>query len=149
MNRVAKVGILAGAGLVIYSLFRKANAGGTLIFSSDRIYSLRLENLTPTIVFGLRVQNTSNQPFTIFSFAADIKHNNYVIGNASFFQAQTIPKNSEVILQIKVRLSLLGVVNDLINAFQTKDFTYNISVNGFANVDQLQVPVNLSYKIGV
>ena len=137
------------AGFIIYSLLRKGQAAGNLFYFPDKVYSFKFDGTTPLMVIGLRVQNTSNQYFNLNSFAANVTSNGYVVGNAYSFTPQRISPNSESIVLITLRLFTISLVQDLINAFQTKNFTQEINVAGQMNVDNLQVPVNLNYKIGL
>jgi LEA14-like dessication related protein len=142
--------LLVGAGVfLIYSLTRKSIGLSTLLFYADKVKSFRFDGLTPVMVFGLRVQNTSSQPFVLKSFAADLSSNGYLIGNASSFIQQVVPANSQVVLNIEARLMLIGIVNDIIKAFQSKDFTFDIEMQGYANVDNIQFPVTANYKVGL
>lgn len=149
MNQVTKT-IAIGAGLYLaYELVRKQIAGGTLLFTTDKIHSFKLVGATPVLTFGMRVQNTSNQDFVINSFAAQLTADNYTIGNVSFFTQQVIPANSQRILYVEARLMLIGIVNDLLRAFDTKDFQFDVRIDGYANVSGLQIPVNLKYQLGL
>lgn len=136
------------AAFIGYSLIRKGVAAGQLLWYADGIHRLQFDGATPVLTIRVRVMNTSNQRYTINAFAADVKANNTVIGNASFFTPQTIEANNQAVLLINIRLMPLSLVNDLVSAFQTKNFRFKIDVDGTANVDQLQYPVNLSYNVG-
>lgn len=147
MKAVSAVFAATGA-YILYEWLRKGTAAGNLLFSSDRVISFRFDNLTPVFRIGIRVQNTSNNDFNINSFAANIIADGYTVGNASFFSQQIIAKNSQVILAVDFRLGTFEVVNRLIQAFQNKDFQFNVKMIGTVNVNGLQVPLNLDYKIG-
>lgn len=140
---------LGAAAFIAYSLLRKTQAAGNLFYFPDKVYSFRFDNLTPVMVIGLRVQNTSNQYFNLHSFAANVTSNGYVVGNAYSFTPQRISPNSESIVLITLRLFTISIVNELYRAFDTKNFTQEITVDGQMNVDNLQVPVKLNYKIGL
>jgi len=71
-----------------------------------------------------------------------------MVGNISSFIPQIIPKNTQGILLLDCRLKLIGIVNDLIMAFDNGNFQQNLELKLIANVDNLQVPVNIKYKIG-
>ncbi len=137
------------AGFILYSLLRKGQAAGNLFYFPDKVYSFRFDNLTPVMVIGLRVQNTSNQYFNLNSFAANVTSDGYVVGNAYSFTPQRISPNSESVVLITLRLFTISLVTELFRAFDTKNFTKEITVEGQMNVDNLQVPVNLDYKIGL
>jgi hypothetical protein len=141
--------IAAGGGLfLLYNLLRRQIGGGTLLFNADRVHSFKFEGATPVITFGLRVQNTSNQIFNINSLAASVTSDGYNIGTVSSFVVQQIPANSERIVFVTARLQPIGIVQQLIQAFTTKDFSFDVQLRGWANVDRLQMPVSLTFKIG-
>jgi len=139
---------LAVLGILGYSLYRKSSAIGTLNFFPDKVRGFEFQGITPVFTVGLGVQNTSNQSFTINSIAGNAFSNGYYVGNISTFTAQTIKPNSQGILALELRLALIGIVNDLINAFQNGNFQQDLELKLMANVDKLQIPINLKYKIG-
>jgi hypothetical protein len=142
-------GIFLGIAVFIgYSLIRKGAAAGQILWYQDGIHSLKFEGATPVLTIRVRAMNTSNQQMTITALAADVEANDTLIGNASFFNPQVIPARGQALLLINIRLMPLSLVNDLINAFQTKNFKFKIEVNGSANVDNLQVPLSLTYNVG-
>lgn len=146
----AKGAIFTGAALfVAYSLFRKSQAAGDLFYYPDRVYKFEFDGLTPVVTCGLRVQNTSNQSFNLYSFAANVKSDGYVVGNAFQFQPQSVNPNSESVVIVKLRLFPLSLVNEIVRAFESKNFTKELEVDGQMNVDNLQVPVKLKYKVGL
>lgn len=107
-----------------------------------------MDGLTPVMTLGLAIQNTSNQSFTLQSLAGEVYANKYLIGNVGTFSAQTIHPNSETVIYIDCRLSLLGIVTDILNAIRNKTFSQTIELESTANIDNLQVPIDLSYKFG-
>jgi len=139
----------SAAGLIAYSLLRKSAALGTLNFFPAGVRDLSFDGVTPVITIGLAAQNTSNQNFTMNSIAGNVFANNYFVGNVSSFEPLTIPANKQTIIPIKIRLSLIGIVNDIIRAFQTNNISQVLELESFANVDNLQVPINLKYKVGL
>lgn len=141
--------IALGAGaFILYSLFRKGYAAGTLNFYPGNIKDLYIENARPVIILGVAAQNTSNQSFTVNSFAGNLYANGYLVGNVSNFTPQTISRNSEKIIDLKIRLGVLGVVNNIIQAWNNGSFQQDLEFDGYANVDNLQVHVPLKYQIG-
>jgi hypothetical protein len=141
-------GILGLGGLLIYSLFRKGKALGNLIFFPYSIKNIRFQGATPILSLGITVQNTSNQSFTLKSIAGELFANNYLIGNLSQFTPLTINPNSEVVMYVDCRLSLLSIVGDIVNAIKTGAWSQNLELECMANVDNLQVPINITYKFG-
>jgi LEA14-like dessication related protein len=97
----------------------------------------------------LIVQNTNSSQLYVQSFAGNLFSNSYLIGNVSSFQQIMIPGNSQRIFIVNVKLQPLGVVNDIINAFQTGSFTQFLKLDASANVDGVQLPVQLEFKVGL
>lgn len=135
--------------MVAYSLIRKGAAAGTLIFYPDKVTDFEFDGLTPVLTAGIRVQNTSNQSFTLNSFAGNVFSDNTLVGNVGIFTPQTVPPNSQQVFSIDIRLNPIGIVNDLIKAYQNQNFRKNIKVDAIANVDNLQAPVVLNFSIGL
>jgi len=102
---------------------------------------------------GLGAQNTSNQSFTIYSIAGNAYSKEgsdlVYVGNISAFQPQVISPNSESILRVNIKLSLIGVANEIIEAVQYGDFTKTIVIKATANIDQQQIPINQTLNIGL
>lgn len=129
-------------------MFRKGAALGTLNFYAGAVSNLTFENSRPVFTLGLVVQNTSNQSFTINSVAGDLYANNNEVGNVSGFITQHINANSETTIYLKIRMNLLSIVNNLVTAFTTGNIKQQVKLEAMANIDSLQVPINLSYTIG-
>lgn len=146
--KTAETIALAAGGVLLYSLWRKQQGIGTLNFFPDKVRDFHFSGLTPVFTLGLGVQNTSNQSFTVNSIAGNAYSNGYYVGNLSNFSPQIIIKNTQGILLLDVRLALIGIVNDLINAFQSENFQQSLELKATANVDNLQIPLNIKYKIG-
>ena len=141
-----KTVLIGAAAFLLYSFLRKGKALGNLVFHPHSLKDIKFEGITPVMTLGLAVQNTSNQSFTLNSIAGELYANNYLIGNIASFSAQTISPNSEKVIFIKARLSLLGIVTDMINAIKNGTWTQTLELESTANIDNLQVPVDLKYK---
>lgn len=141
--------ILLGLGaLIAFGLIRKKNALGTLNFYPATATDLRFEGMTPILSLGLAVQNTSNQQFTLNSFSGNVYSNNYLVGNVSNFNPVTVAANKQTMVILKIRLSLLGITNDIIRAFQTHNIQQQLQLQAYVNVDGIQAPLNINYTIG-
>jgi hypothetical protein len=139
---------------MVYSLLSKKAAAGTLNFFPQSVNQLRFDGVTPVLTMGLAVQNTSAEKFVIRSVAGNAYSNGYLVGNIAAFYPQTIYGNAQSVIQLDCRLGLIGIVQDIIRAFQYGNFSQNIELQLYANVDNLQIPIldnsghNLTYKIG-
>ena len=126
----------------------KATATGKLLFYPGSIENIHFEGTTPVMRLGIVAQNTSNQALTFNSLAASLTANGTLIGNIGAFAPQAVMPNSQQIIYIDVRLSLIGIVNDIIRDVQYGNFSQDIVVSGFANVENYQVPLQMTFKAG-
>lgn len=133
---------------ILYGLFRKGKALGNLYFFPKSFKGIRFDGITPVMTLGLAVQNTSNQSFTVNSLAGELWANKYLIGNVSQFDSYTVKANSQTVIDVKVRLSLIGIVTDIINAISNNTFSQTLELDSIANIDNLQVPIQLKFKFG-
>lgn len=140
--------LLIGAGIVAYSLLRKTTGLSSLVFFPEKVRRVAWESGSPVLEIGLGVQNTTNQQFTIKSIAGNAYSNGNYIGNISMFSPLSIAPNSESVIVAKIRLQLIGVVSDIINAINTGTFGQEIGLELQANVDNVQFPINLKFKAG-
>lgn len=107
-----------------------------------------MDGITPVITFSLAIQNTSNQTMVVNSLAGNLYANSFLIGNVSSYVPVRVKANGETILQLTVRLSLLGIVQDIIRAFNGNGFQQQLEFDARANIDRYQVPIKISYKVG-
>jgi len=148
LNTALKTGLLIGGALLAYNAFAKGNALQTLNFYPKKVSNIRIDGVTPVMTFGLAVQNVSNQSMVLHSLAGNLYANGILIGNVSSWVPTRINANSETVLQITVRLSLLGVVQDIIRAFNGDGWQQNIEFDARANVDRYNIPIKITYKVG-
>lgn len=142
--------LLIGGALYIYSLIKKTTAARTLVFLPGPVKGLYFDSFTPYITVGIIVQNTSNQNYTIQSLAGNVyamaNGEKWNIGNLSTFAPQQIFGNSQQTIFIDLRLSLIGIVGDILNLIDN-GIEQEITFEGYANVDGIQVPLDFKYKI--
>lgn len=141
--------LLGLIGLVAYSFLAKANAAGSLIFSPGGVSGISLQGTTPVITFSLIVQNTDSNGFTLNSLAGNLTCDGYYVGNLSSFIPIPIAGNSQTVIPVQVRLQFIGIVNDIIKSFDTKNFQKQLSFTGFANAGFLRVPLDLKFTVGL
>ncbi len=142
--------ILLGAGaLVALNLISKGSAAKSLNFYPGSVKSLEFDGVTPVITLGLLVQNTSNQQILFRSFAGNIYANDFLVGNVATYQPTVVPANSQITYNLTVRLSPLGVVNELISIIQgANPRSMVMELQASANIDVVRVPVKIKYSIG-
>lgn len=141
-------------GLVGLNYLLKGRALGNLIFTAGQIQSIDMQGATPIIRFTMTVQNTNSVGVVLQSIAGNIFTSDAgkltLIGNISNFQPTPIPGNSESILLLNCRCNLVGIINDIISAFQYKNLQKNIQVQAVANIDGLQFTIpEFSMSVGI
>ena len=95
------------------------------------------------------IQNPSNEKYTINSFVGNLQSGTEIIGNVSSFVPTVILPNSQTTYPLTIRLSLIGVVSDLIALIQQgSGISQTLILNGYLNASGIVAPVNISYKIG-
>lgn len=141
--------IATGAAILIaYNLFSKQKAAGSLNFYPEKVSNIGFEGITPIATIGLAAQNPSNQRFTIRAITGNLSANGYLIGNISQFVQQPIQPTSSSVIYLNIRLSLISIVTDVIEAFQTNNFTQELIFNGYVNVDGILQAINIKYQVG-
>lgn len=141
-------GVLIIAGIFgIWYLVRR-NAVSNLLFQPTTDISMSFEGSLPVARINLLVQNTSNVSLQLNSFAANVYANNTYVGNVSGFTPVMIAANSEGLIPVDVKFNPLGIVQDIIRAFQTKSFAQNIELRGSVNAEGVQVPIDLTFEFG-
>jgi len=136
-------------GLILYSLFRKSTALNDLIFFPKGIKSVKFQSGSPVIDLNIGVSNVSNQAFTLNAVAGELWTNQTYIGYVSSFDRVTIHPRSEATVLVRVKLSLIGLVSQLIDGLSNGTWTQNLELDMQANIDNLQVQIPvIAYKIG-
>lgn len=147
-NQLEKLLLYGGLGLVAYAVFSKVRAVGNLIFVPGQVTSMAFQNGAPLMQFSVTVQNTSSTQLQVNSFAGSVYSNGTLIGNVYNFSPITIPPNGMVIMYVNVQFMELGLINNIISAFTTKNFTEDLRVEGYVNSVGVQIPVDFSFKVG-
>jgi hypothetical protein len=146
--KTEKLLLYGAAGIAVFAIFSKARALGNLVFTPGTVSAMGFTNGVPTADVTLIAQNTSTTGLTINSFAGNVFSNNILIGNIFSFAPVHISGNSQTPINVSIQFKPLGVVTDLISAWNTNNFSQDITVEGFANVLGLQLPINLRFKFG-
>ena len=147
--KTAEIIGLGALGLLVFGFTRKIQGAGTLNFLPNKVDSLAWDGTTPVLTVSVSVQNTSNQSYLISSIVGSIYSNTIKISDISFFQPFTSQPNSNMLVSVDARLFALQIVNDIIRSFSSGSFTQNIRFIGYANVDGYQLPLDISYTLGV
>lgn len=146
--KTEKVILYAGIAAVAIALALKARALANLVFTPGSVSNMGFQNSIPTADVTVIAQNTSSTGLTVNSFSGNVFSNNYLVGNIFNFTPVTIPGNSQTPVNLSIQFKALGVVTDLIKAFQSNNFSQDITIEGYANVSGLQLPVKLSFLFG-
>lgn len=141
--------ILIPAGLLIaWLVFAQQKAINLLNYIITGV-KLSWDGITPILTVALTIQNVSNEKYTVNSFVGTLTSGGTMIGNVSTFVQTDIPASSQVSLPLQIRLSLIGVVSDLVALInQGSGISQTIVLNGYLNASGILAPINLSYKIG-
>jgi hypothetical protein len=139
--------LLIGGAVGIY-FWNKGKAANRLIFFPGAITDAFFENNIPYAEIELIVQNTSNVSIQLNSLAGNVFSSGTLVGNISTFTPVKIQSNSQGAVPILIRFKLLGIVNDLLNAFQYGNFQRELTIEGSVNAEGVAVPLSLTYKVG-
>ena len=139
--------LLLGGAALLYVL-NQTRSIGNLNFYPDRIASMAFEGMSPVAYATVLVQNTSNVSIELNSLVGSLFMNDTLVGNVSNFTPLLIQDNSETILPLKIRLQLIGIVNDIIDGFQLGNFHQDLRFEGTVNANGVQVPLSFTYTIG-
>lgn len=147
MRKVIPATLVFIAGLILLNKFAKGSAASTLSFSIAGL-NFSFAGLVPIVTVSIAIQNTSNQDLVINSVAGSLYINGEYTANVSSFDKLNIPANSERTYSITLRLSLTGVVNTVVDILSgASNLTANIRFAGNMNFENLQIPVDLTYKL--
>lgn len=154
MRKSESNALLIVGGLVALNYFLKGRALSNLIFTAGQVQSIDLQGATPVIRFTITVQNTNSIGVVLQSIAGNIYTQDAgkltLIGNISNFQPTPIPGNSESLLVLNCRCNMLGIINEIISAFQYKNVTKNLQVQAAANIDGVQFAIpEFSLAVGI
>ena len=140
--------VLIIGGVAALYFYNKARAAGRLLFYPGDVVGMYFDGPVPVAELELVVQNTSNSSLQLNSLAGNVFANGTMVGNISSFNPVNIPGNSQGSITLTIRFMLLGIVNDIIRAFQTGNFAQDILIQGNVNAEGIPVPLALNYKIG-
>lgn len=146
MNTSTIIALTFAGGLALY-FFNKSRSAGFLNFYLKNA-ELKFSGITPILTLGLAIQNPSNSSFTIKSVVGNLYSNSYLIGNVSAYGEKIVAPASEQIYPLEVRLSLIGVVSDLVKVFTGGGIAQQVEFDGAINVDNLTQPLDFKYTIG-
>lgn len=140
--------LVVPAGLLLYK-------GAAVVYNATRLNFFiaklvpRFQGLTPVLDIYIGVQNPTGGTFEINSITGNVYVDENFLGNLSSFTLIQIKPNAQTVFVATLRLSLIGVVQEVWNAIQTglSTVSFTLKFNGTVNVNGVPVPAILSYKI--
>lgn len=147
MTTTQKLG-LAAVALIAFNFVSKAVSLSRINILPGQVSDFRFSGTTPVATITMIVQNAGNQSAVMRSIVGNVYANGYLIGNVSSFQPQTIAANSQSTVAVNLRFGIFGIVNNLVEVFQTKQYSQDIEFDAVAVVDGIQIPINFKYKVG-
>lgn len=139
--------LLIGAAVGLY-FWNQQHAAGALLYHPGNILNLSLSGINPVATVELIVQNPSNVDFTINSLAANVFTDNTYIGNVANFAPVVIPRNTQQSIPLTIEFFSLGLIDQIINAFQTGFQKKTIQLQGTVNANGFQQPLDLPFTVG-
>lgn len=146
--KTEKILIGAAVALGLYWVWQKYNAIKLIQFAPGPIGGMSFIGSSPVLSVSLMAANTSPSDLTVNSVSGSIVANNIQAGSIYNFTPVILPANSQVAVPVTIQLSLSAVANDIIKAFSSGTYSQDIALIGSANLEGLQVPFNLNFKIG-
>lgn len=139
---------LVVGGLVAYLILMEKRAIANLNYVIAGI-SLTFSGIVPVLGINILIQNVSNQSFDITSFVGSLTIDGTYVGDVSSFTPVIIAGSSQAYMNVKVNLSLIGIVSDLINLMNSKSgIPKKLVLSGNINVNNIVAPLSLSYNVG-
>ena len=129
-------------GAAAFFLLRRTTFAKNLVYVFRGI-KVRGKLFSPKIEITIGIQNPSNQKAEFKSMTAQVGWNDNNFANVSTFKAITIAPNSETNLVLTAEPSVFGLYDTIKNLVKTGLKNGKINITGTANVDNLQVPVNI------
>jgi LEA14-like dessication related protein len=102
--------------------------------------------LAPRIEITIGLQNPSNQKANFKSLSGLVKWNDAEFANISSFNAVTIAANSETQIKVNAEPSVMGIF-ETVKKIIKEGIKGKITIVGTANVDNLQIPINVTKNL--
>lgn len=133
----------AGAALYFFSKMAFKNKANFLLQSVNVGGSF----LAPKVLVRIAVQNPTNSQITLKSLSGSLSVNGKYLSNLSSFGDQVILPNSENVIELNARPSVIGVFNSIKELLTTPSGQLNANFVGTANVDGFSVPIDQTITI--
>ena len=146
MDGLSALLLFGGIGLLWY--LNTSRSAANLNYYPGNVTGMSFSGISPVATVELIVQNTSNVDFTINSISGNAYTDSTLIGNVSDFSPQVIPANSQRAIPLTITLFSIGIIDQIISAFQNGFTQKKIDITGTVNANGFQVPLQLSYNVG-
>jgi LEA14-like dessication related protein len=144
MNPLLAIGLI-GAGLIVFNRLQTAGSAERLKYVFKNIKAEFQSAFVVQVNIDIEIQNPTSNSFVIQSMAGDLSLNGQYLGNVSNFTATQITGNSATPYRVSVQLSTLSMSANLVSLL-TNFSGVTAKIDGTINVDNLGVPIMLSYK---
>jgi hypothetical protein len=142
-----KILLFSAIGIAAIWAWSQARAAGFLNTAAKSV-SLAFDGLTPVLTLNLLIQNPSNSTFLVKAVSGNLYSKGELIGNVSNFTQITVGPASQVEYPLYIRLSLLGVVTDIVKLFSGGGLQQQIEFKGVVNANDTTFPIDFKYVIG-
>jgi hypothetical protein len=140
------VALIVGGGIVALYLYSRYRAGTRATFYL-RSTKPGGSVLAPVLNVELAVQNPTGNTITIKSISGNILFSGSPIANISAFGDQIVQANSESVLRLVARPSVIGILTSIRDILDQPVSNANIRFVGRANVDGIVVPIDVTKQI--
>ena len=150
MQKAEKLVILGAVSLAAYWFYSKSRALASMNFLPGTVTNFVMTGGSPVLMFNLIAQNTSTSSLQVNSIAANVYSGDTLIGNISNFTPVVIPGNAQALVPVSAQLQVIGIVDQLLNAFAYKNNSKKVQLRGSANVNGIQLPLDgIEFSIGL
>lgn len=137
--------LLIGGIATIYFL-RMGVMGQNISFIFRNIKIKGGSIIQPNIILTLGVQNPTNSQAVIRSITGRLIYEGKTFATFSNFTQSTIRSNSESLIDITAIPNFSGVIDVINNVIINKRTGAEITIKGTANVNNIVIPLNSSFK---
>jgi len=136
--------LAVGAGVVYYfSQLGTAGATANFVLQGVQVKSLTKLNIQ------IMAQNVSNANITLNALTANVSINGNSVGTASSFVPVDIAPTSQQLINVELDLSVLSLPSTIMSLINQTGNSYNFTVQGNANVNNLVIPFSLSQQVTI
>lgn len=109
---------------------------------------LKFDGITPVLRIDLKISNIHDSSLELKGISGSLYTNGALVGNVQSVSPITVPGKSAAIYSLDIRLSLVGIAQDIVKVFNGAGIQQQIQFTGNAAVDNLILPIDFKYLIG-